>query len=295
MGRRVPTARITLVTSLALAGLAVGAAPAQAVFHFMSIREVHPSTNGGDFVELQMYAGGQNFVGGHRIVTYNASGTPNPTPFTFPTDASNGENQRTILVAATEPGFTPTPDFVAATGELNLMEEGAVCFDDIDCVAWGSFSGSLPSAAGPPAPPIPAGSSLERSIAPNCPTLLEAGDDTDNSATDFALAAPSPRNNATAPTETPCAGGAGGLDTRITKAPKNKVRKKRVTYEFTSPVPGASFQCSENGDPFEACTSPHKFKAKKGKNEFDVRAVDPAGNVDQTPAEDKFKLKKKKK
>jgi len=48
--------------------------------------------------------------------------------------------------------------------------------------------------------------SLERSIAPGCPTLLEAGDDTDNSSADFTLAAPSPRNNATTPTETACAG-----------------------------------------------------------------------------------------
>ena len=47
-------------------------------------------------------------------------------------------------------------------------------------------------------------------IAPGCSTLLEPGDATDNSSTDFALTAPSPRNNATAPTEAACGGGGGG-------------------------------------------------------------------------------------
>jgi hypothetical protein len=46
--------------------------------------------------------------------------------------------------------------------------------------------------------------------------------------------------------------------------------------------------------PFAPCTSPHTTeKLKKGRHEFDVRATDPAGNSDQTPAEDPFKVKKK--
>jgi len=35
-------------------------------------------------------------------------------------------------------------------------------------------------------------------------------------------------------------------------------------------------------------------KVKKGKHEFDVVAVDAAGNKDASPAEDSWKIKKKK-
>jgi hypothetical protein len=90
-------------------------------------------------------------------------------------------------------------------------------------------------------------------------------------------------------------------DTAITKAPKNKVKlkrgkkKKKVTFEFTSSDPGSTFQCSLDDRPFEPCAPPDKLKVKKGKHEFEVRAVDAAGNVDPTPAGDDWKVKKRKK
>jgi hypothetical protein len=294
-----------IAAGLALAGLAFEAAPAQAVFHLMKIREVYLGSSGAGnndaFIELQMFAAGQNQVGGHDVDYYNATGgLAGSVP--IDNDVPNGDNQRTILIGDTAvPGRDVANVSADALGEgISVYRSGgAVCFaQNIDCVSWGSFSGSLPSPNGAPGPAMPDGSSLERSIAPNCPTLLEDADDTNDSATDFALATPSPRNNATAPTEAACGsggGGAGGPDTQITKKPKNKVKKKRVTYAFTSSVAGATFQCSENGKPFHSCASPHTFKAKKGRNEFEVRAVDAVGNVDQTPAEDKFKRKKRKK
>ncbi len=99
----------------------------------------------------------------------------------------------------------PPGDFIDPAG-------GAVCFSsnqfgNIDCASWGSFMnlGSLPGASDPESPGgIPNGQSIQRSLAPGCATLLEAGDDTNNSAGDFAPGAPNPRSNATAPTEVPC-------------------------------------------------------------------------------------------
>jgi hypothetical protein len=296
MSRRFSAIRVAIVVGLAMAGLAFGAAPAQATFHFMMIREIHPSVNGGDFVELQMYAGAQNFVGGHQIVAYDMAGGPGTT-FTFPTNAANGENQRTILVS-NSPGLSP--DFLAdGTNPLDLPPSGAVCFDGIDCVSWGSFAapGALPGPTGNPAPAPLSGSSLERTIAPNCPTLLEPGDDTNDSATDFAIATPSPRNNATPPTETACgagAGSAGGPDTKIDKGPKKKTKKKRAKFRFSSTFPGATFECSVDGKTFQACTSPFTVKVKKGRHTFEVRAV--AGGVpDGSPAEQTWKVEKPKK
>jgi hypothetical protein len=307
MSRRFRTARIAVVGALAMAVVGLSAGPAQAIFHLMKIREVHEGGGtSADYVELQMYAAGQNFVSGHYLVAYDGAGNQFGSPYQFPSNAGNGQNQSTILVADSNP-IGVTPDFVEPVTNLLVGTGGSVCFLDtlpstgIDCVTWGPTTmppTTNPSPVGTPAAAMNAGEALERTIAPNCPTLLEDADDTNDSATDFALATPSPRNNATAPTETACgpgSGGAGGPDTQITKKPKDKVKKKKVTYQFTSSVAGATFQCSENGKPFHSCTSPHTFKAKKGKNKFEVRAVDAVGNVDQTPAEDKFKRKKRKK
>jgi CSLREA domain-containing protein len=91
-------------------------------------------------------------------------------------------------------------------------------------------------------------------------------------------------------------------DTTITKGPKNKVKlkkkkkKKKVTFEFTSSDPGSSFQCAVDDQVLKVpCTSPYKVKVKKGKHDFEVRAIDAAGNIDPTPASDDWKVKKKKK
>jgi trypsin len=85
-------------------------------------------------------------------------------------------------------------------------------------------------------------------------------------------------------------------DTTITKRPKNKTKKKRVTFEFTSTEAGSSFDCTVDGrTPKAPCTSPIKVKVKKGRHTFQVRATDPSGNSDPTPASDTWKRKKKKK
>jgi CSLREA domain-containing protein len=87
-------------------------------------------------------------------------------------------------------------------------------------------------------------------------------------------------------------------DTEITKGPKKKVKTKKskakVKFEFSSEA-NASFECSLDDAAFEPCTSPDKEKVKKGKHSFAVRAKDAAGNVDQSPAEQAFKVKRKKK
>jgi hypothetical protein len=84
-------------------------------------------------------------------------------------------------------------------------------------------------------------------------------------------------------------------ETVISKGPKKKVKKKKGTFVFSSPEAGATFECALNKAPFAACTSPAKVKAKKGRNKFQVRAVDAAGNPDATPAVYSWKVEKKKK
>ena len=49
--------------------------------------------------------------------------------------------------------------------------------------------------------------------------------------------------------------------------------------------PAATFECSLDGSPFQACSSAAGYTGlATGAHEFDVRAVDAAGNIDPTPA-----------
>jgi hypothetical protein len=83
-------------------------------------------------------------------------------------------------------------------------------------------------------------------------------------------------------------------ETTITGGPKNKTKKGRATFVFSSDEPGSSFDCSLDGKTtFKPCTSPFTVKVKKGKHTFQVQATDAAGNTDSTPASDDWKRKRK--
>jgi RTX calcium-binding nonapeptide repeat (4 copies) len=223
--------RLGFVACLGTIAVFAWTAVASASYHLNFIRQIHPDNShfggmppqdlGGEWVELQMYADGENQVAGKVIRTFFGDGglrsqyviasradTPN---------APNGQNQRTILISSL---FTPegvTADYVAPVDELQMTgQDGAVCYTEnnpptytpIDCVAYGNFTGSLP--VGTPAVATPFGSTLERSITRGCPTALDPLDDSNNSVADFALSTNPPRNNATPPTETVCPPGSPG-------------------------------------------------------------------------------------
>jgi hypothetical protein len=84
-------------------------------------------------------------------------------------------------------------------------------------------------------------------------------------------------------------------ETTITKHPKDKTKKKKAKFKFTSNEPGSTFECSLDGAQFAPCSSPDTLKVKKGKHSFEVKAHDAAGNVDGSPASDNWKVKKKRK
>ena len=64
-----------------------------------------------------------------------------------------------------------------------------------------------------------------------------------------------------------------------------------ATFDFSSADGTATFECKLDKKRFKTCTSPKKVKRlKKGKHKFKVRAIDFVGNVDPTPAKDKFKV-----
>jgi len=293
------TKRATIVVTLlaTLVAAAVIVPPASAAFDQIKIREVLPGVSeydpdGPEFVELQAFADGQNTVSGQVIAFYGPTGTVKGT-FTIPNDVANGSTQRSILIG-TEAFGGVTPDFTYPDPLLE-NDGGAVCYGNIDCVAWGSFSDPAP------APIIPQGRALLRSIAAGCATLLERSDDTDNSRDDFSLATPTPRNNATTPTETACGGqpppSGNTPDTVITKVPKRKTTRRTAQFRFTSSEPGSTFECRLDNRRFRPCASPLSYgkdgkKLKRGRHSFEVMAIS-AGVADPTPARYSWRIKKK--
>jgi hypothetical protein len=291
--------RVSLLAGVVV--LAVWAPPAEATFHFMKVREVHTGgASGGSYVELQMWTGGQNEVGGHPIVVYAANGSPQHT-FNLPADVPNGQSQRTVLIAG--PGYATTfpsgPSADATDSELNLPAAGgAVCFTQAsppDCVSWGSFTGnaSLPApGAGSPESPagVTAGRALHRSIAAGCATLLEPVDDTDDSAADFSEQTPNPRSNGSAIVETVCP---SLPNTTITNPkPTNPTKSTSASFTFTAtPSTGATFECKLDAEPeFTACSSPKGYtELSEATHKFEVRAVNSAG-ADPSPAKHEWRV-----
>lgn len=292
---------------LACLCLLVMPAAARANHHLVSIREVSAGTSAqpmAEYVELQAYSAFQNVMMGQKINFYGSSGNF-LAGFSFTSNPPNGGNQRTFLMGTAQAAglYGVAMDQTMASSPGIEADGGAACFQSntfgvIDCVSWGNFSGSLPDPAGSPAVPggIPDAQSLTRDISAGCATLLEMSDDTDSSNADFFLTAPTPRNNATAPTETACTGPGPGADrdppqTTIRKRPPNRTADRTPTFRFVSDERGSRFQCKLDGRPYRACSSPFTTKRLTfGSHTLRVRAIDAAGNRDGSPAKDTFKV-----
>jgi ELWxxDGT repeat protein len=81
-------------------------------------------------------------------------------------------------------------------------------------------------------------------------------------------------------------------ETTIDKQPKPKTTKRKAKFSISSSEPGSTFECKLDKGDFERCDAKATFKVKPGKHRAEFRAIDPAGNVDQTPAVAKWKVKK---
>ena len=144
---------------------------------------------------------------------------------------------------------------------------------------------------------------LRRTIVPGCPTLLEPGDDHDNSAADFAPVFPAPRPNSVVPAEHECTGGAAGAgggagpaapgghnpagapQTRLLSKPPRRSRDRTPSFRFAADEAVTRFECRIDGAPFRRCASP--FTARRlgpGHHVFRVRARDDSEVADPSPA-----------
>jgi hypothetical protein len=82
-----------------------------------------------------------------------------------------------------------------------------------------------------------------------------------------------------------------------THAPRTVIKSAKVKrsgkakVSFAADEAGVTFECSLDGKEPKPCTSPAKFKLKKGKHKFKVVATDAAGNVDPIGATARLKFK----
>jgi hypothetical protein len=78
-------------------------------------------------------------------------------------------------------------------------------------------------------------------------------------------------------------------ETTITSGPSGTIYDQpSSTFTFTSNEPGSTFECRLDGGAFAPCTSPKTVSYAPGTHTFEVRATDPSGNVDATPASRTF-------
>lgn len=74
-------------------------------------------------------------------------------------------------------------------------------------------------------------------------------------------------------------------DTSITAQPTNPSTSDAASFSFTSPDGTATFECKLDAGSYAACTTPKAYSGlSNASHTFTVRAKDPAGNTDASPA-----------
>ena len=90
-----------------------------------------------------------------------------------------------------------------------------------------------------------------------------------------------------APVPVPCADVAP--ETTITSSPASPVASS-ATFAFSSSEAGSSFECQLDDGAWAACSSPLSYTPSPGSHSFGVRATDPGGTVDPSPAQVPFSV-----
>ncbi len=81
----------------------------------------------------------------------------------------------------------------------------------------------------------------------------------------------------------------GQPETTITSGPRGTTKNPSPSFAFSSDIPGSSFECRLDSAPFAPCVSPKSYEElPDGPHTFWVRATDPGGYADPSPASRKF-------
>ncbi len=175
----------------------------------------------------------------------------------------------TAAGSAADGDFVPVSQTLSfAAGQTERTLEISIP-DDAEAEDTESFTVALASATGD-----------ARVVAPETATVVIPTSDTGP-------------GDGTAPPEDDGGADVTAPETTIAKAPRRKTPKTRARIEFGSNEPEVRFECRLDKASFATCESPRKLKRlRPGRHQFEVRAIDIAGNVDGTPAVAKWKVRK---
>jgi hypothetical protein len=178
--------------------------------------------------------------------------------------------------------FGVTPDLVDAGFNIPAAG-GAACWDGLDCVSWGSFSGQTAPASGVPVDDsgIPDGKAIERRISGGaCSNRLEPADDTNDSASDFFDATPSPVSYATVPATPTCTPPLPTPTVTLDAKPPSSTNSTEAEFAFHASSEATGFECRLDLGSYKDCTSGAKVTypgLAEGTHSFRVRASDANG------------------
>lgn len=128
---------------------------------------------------------------------------------------------------------------------------------------------------------------LDSSAFAGCSSPFTAGPLADGAHT-FQVRATDPAGNVATPASRAFTVDTDAPDTSITAGPSGTVGDSTPTFTFASEA-GSTFECRVDGDAFTPCTSPFTTTVlADGAHTFDVRGIDPSGNVDPAPASRAF-------
>jgi hypothetical protein len=200
-------------------------------------------------------------------------------PYTFSVRATDASNN-TDSTPATQPWTvdSSSPDTTVPTVSLTAPNEGAlvggqvsvtatasddVAVDHVDFLVGGQVVATDPTS--------PYSATWDTSSYPDGPVTVTAHavDTSTNSADD--------PNGVTVDNTAP--------DTVIDTGPNGTVGSSSATFTFHANQGGSTFACRLDGGSFSGCSSPATYTAlANGSHTFDVKATDPAGNTDGSPA-----------
>ncbi|HSI04217.1 MAG: hypothetical protein ACAI38_13245 [Myxococcota bacterium] len=174
--------------------------PSYASFHFTLINEVFAGSQyDGDvqYIEIKAYSGSQNLFNGQSLTISDRNNVT--TTLTFNRNLPGSASQMTVLIAtqAAAARLNVTPDFIMQP--VIDREGGKICFVGVDCFAWGTFNGTTGTGANDFGTKYEATNGLpldQAVVRDDGGDVLQASDDTNDSAADFDAGTPTPRNNA---------------------------------------------------------------------------------------------------
>ena len=74
--------------------------------------------------------------------------------------------------------------------------------------------------------------------------------------------------------------------TTLAAEPQGTINTSTPTFTFSADEPGSTFECKVDSGAFTGCSSPSQTQVlSEGSHTFQVRAIDPSGNVDGSPAQ----------